>query len=214
MAKSRTVLHFGAGAGVGTLLGLIMGLSATPVVSAVLGAIAAGLLGLLGVGPHLSAHETEGSSPLPVLRILGFGSFCSIFLLIGILLRTHDVLAPSLFSQERALRSSHALTDSDVRRILLLKAFGLTEQIGERSAGNLQAAPSKSVAADSAGVLFGSSQEVCTVLRRDQYNSVSSYLQSLDVHGGAYSQLAKAISRASPQDQEQIASSLSELLCK
>ncbi len=208
-------MQFGAGAGIGMLLGLIMGLSATPIVSTVLGAIAAGLLGLLGVGGRSSSQGSDDSRlHHGALRILGFGFACSVFVVVGILLRTHDALAPSLKVQEQELRSSGTLSKSDVRAILLLKAFGLREKSAGNGSGNLAVNGGKSIAGDTAPVLFVSPQDVCTVLRRDQYEDISSYVRSLQAHGGDFAKLGKAIDLASPEDQEKIASSLSDLLCK
>ena len=212
MPKHQALQEFGAGASIGMLLGLIMGLSASPVVMTVLGALAAGLLGLLGVTAHSKSANHEAAST-GALRVFGFGLFCAVFLVIGILWRTHNTLAPSLTAQEKELSASSSLTKAEVHQILLLKAFGLTPATGTKDSTALTPVPGKNVAATSASVLFTGQGDVCQVMRRDQYNSLSSYLGSLRDHGGEFSNLADAISRAPADDQEAIATALSKLLC-
>jgi hypothetical protein len=214
MPRYRAALEFAAGASIGMLLGIVMGLSASPVVSTVLGALAAGLLGLLGITARSGKNGNDEGPTTGALRIFGFGLFCAIFLVIGILLRTHDTLAPSLATQEQDLSSSRLLSKPEVHQILLLKAFGLTQPNDKNGSGALTPVAGKNVSATSAAVLFASSAEMCQVMRRDQYDNLSSYLGSLQDHGGEYANLANAISHASSADQEQIASALSKLLCK
>jgi hypothetical protein len=212
MARSGSISEFGAGASIGALLGLIMGLSVSPVVLTVLGALAAGLLALLGFSDRSnSADEAPSKS---ALRVFGFGALCTLFLIVGIIFRTHDTLAPSIADQENRLSGSGLFSKPEIHQILLLKAFGLAPSSGLKSTDGLQAVEGRNIAASSAAVLFASQAEICQVMRRDQYNSISSYVQSLKDHGGNYASLANAIADQKPEDQERIAASLSDLLCK
>jgi hypothetical protein len=199
MANGKT--EFGAGAGIGTLLGLIMGLSASPVVSTVLGALSGGLLVLLGLASRPDgAGESKGE-----LRVLGFGFFCSVFLVVGIFLRTHDVLAPSFAAEERTLSASSTLTKSEIHQILLLKALGLSAD----KEGTVQ-----SVRGPASPYLFAGRGDVCQVLRRDLYSDPAGYLEALQAHGSDFEKLADSIKRLPTQEQDALATSLSNLLCK
>lgn len=212
MARSGSISEFGAGASIGALLGLIMGLSVSPVVLTVLGALAAGLLALLGFSDRPnSADEIPSRSSL---RVFGFGAFCTLFLVVGIIFRTHDTLAPSIAEQQNRLSVSGLFSKPEIHQILLLKAFGLAPSSGTKSADGLQPVEGRNIAASSAAVLFASQAEICQVMRRDQYNNIASYVQSLKDHGGDYAQLANAIANQKTEDQEQVAMSLSNLLCK
>jgi hypothetical protein len=211
--KANGSAEFAAGASIGSLLGLIMGLSVSPVVHTVLGALAAGLLALLGI--RGKAHnDIAGSQGSTVLRIFGFGSFCTIFLLLGIFFRTHDTLAPSLRSQQEKLAAPGLLNQDEIHQIILLKAFGLssTGKGGDTTA--LQPVNERNIAGAGAAVLFASQAQVCNVLRRDQYSNLSAYLDALRSHGGDYSSLATVVANQKPEDQEQLATTLSNLLCK
>ncbi|MFI5117594.1 MAG: hypothetical protein ACHP8B_12945 [Terriglobales bacterium] len=212
MPKSQSVSEFGAGASIGALLGLIMGLSVSPVVLTVLGALAAGLLALLGFSDR--SNSADAAPPRGTLRVFGFGAFCTLFVVVGIIFRTHDTLAPSIADQESRLSSSGLFSKTEIHQILLLKAFGLSQSTGTKSTDGLQAVAGRSIAASSAPVLFASQAEICQVMRRDQYNNISNYVQSLKDHGGDYASLADAIANQKPEEQEQMAASLSNLLCK
>jgi len=214
MGKYSSVVEFGAGSAIGTLLGLIMGLSASPVVSVVLGTLATGLLALLGFAQKSSS---TGEIQIPShnsLRVFGFGLFCAAFLLVGVLFRTYDALAPSLSAQEQKLSSCKTLSAPDVRQILLLRAFGLIANGGAKGPNSLELAKGNTIAGGSIPYLFAGSQEICQVLKRDQYKDVGSYLQALQVHGGEFAKLAALIGRKSPQDQEETSVTLSNMLCK
>jgi len=215
MAKIHShAVEFGAGASVGTLVGLIVGLSASAVVSTVLGAISAGLLGLLGMSKSSSNAQPDGGSrSLATFRILGFGAFCSLFLLVGILLRTHDVLAPSLESQNQELAKSNIFSRAEIQQILLLKQFGLAPAANDPSALRISNPKNPSGTGVSTGILFAGNTEICNVIRRDQYASPAAYVEGLKAHGGEFANLANIIGRQSVQDQEAFATTLSKLLC-
>jgi hypothetical protein len=215
MSKLQNTLEFGAGAGVGALIGLIAGLSASAVVSAVIGALSAGLLVMLGFGkPSPDSSTTDTPRSLATWRTLGFGSFCSICLILGILLRTYDVLAPSIESEKHKLEASNVFSKDEVHQIVLLKQFGLS--VPNKDAAKLEIANPKTPAGMgvSAGFLFSGKTEICNVVRRDQYPDTASYVQSLQVHGGDFAAFANALAHESPQNQDAIAVALSNLLCK
>ena len=213
MAKTQELTEFGAGASVGALLGLIMGLSVSPVVLTVLGALATGLLALLGLKGR-SDGEGSVAQPGGTLRVFGFGSFCTLFLLVGIFLRTHDVLAPSIPDQQAKLAATGVFSKDEIHQILLLKTFGLAVSGENKGSAGLQVVNGRNLAGSGAPVLFASQTEVCQVIRRDQYRSISAYVDSLKNHGGEYNNLAAVIANQKPEDQEQLAASLSNLLCK
>ncbi|MGO8719854.1 MAG: hypothetical protein ACLQMO_11640, partial [Acidobacteriaceae bacterium] len=92
MNKLHWILEFAAGAAIGLLVGLIAGLSISPVTQTVLGSLSAGLLILLGL--KQSKESTQEAAH--TIRILGFGLSCSIALILGVFLRTHSTLSPDL----------------------------------------------------------------------------------------------------------------------
>jgi hypothetical protein len=85
-----------AGAAIGLLLGLLVGLSSSPVVSVVIGALASGLMVLLGLANNASQSESQVERiNAGAARLLGFGLVCSLALIGEIYIRTHDLMTPS-----------------------------------------------------------------------------------------------------------------------
>ena len=213
MSKLDTIVEFGAGAGVGALLGLIIGLSASPVVSVILGTLAGGLLVLLGFSKNAEGVGEGRVASSNSFRVFGFGIFCSSFLVVGIALRTHEVLAPSVAAQEQQLAACKTLSASDVRQVLLLKAFGLVPSSDKNNRNGLELAKGNTAMGESLPVLFAGRQDVCQVLRRDQYGDIGAYIKALQIHGGDYARLAESIGQDSPENQEKISRALSDILC-
>lgn len=80
-----------AGAALGGLVGLLIGLSATPVVASAAAAILALLVTFFGFGGSVGALRVRVSAA----RVLGFGIAMALFLVGGIMLRAHETLGPS-----------------------------------------------------------------------------------------------------------------------
>src|ERR1700744_6070560 len=79
-----------AGVGLGLLVGVLVGLSSSPVVSVVVGALAAGMVTLLGFARSSKDGDSsyaEGS----VIRLGGFGVACAAAVLLGVAIRTHSL---------------------------------------------------------------------------------------------------------------------------
>ncbi|NQZ11923.1 MAG: hypothetical protein HRT35_32630 [Algicola sp.] len=79
------------GSGVGLLFGIIMGTSITPTVATILGALTGMLAGILGLN--------DGNfGDAKAVRIGGFGFACVFGAYLGIFVRSHSLLSPSLLS--------------------------------------------------------------------------------------------------------------------
>lgn len=83
------------GAGLGVLLGLLVGLSVSEVVADVVVGVVAILSAALGL---VSASEKISVRPW---RIGSFGIFATLSVIVALMIRTHDALAPSALEQHR-----------------------------------------------------------------------------------------------------------------
>lgn len=88
-----------AGAGLGVVVGLLVGLSSSPVVAAVVGALATGLVTLLGFVRPTSESDQSSSVQGSVVRLAAFGFSCACAVLFGLFLRTHNWLSPTVADQ-------------------------------------------------------------------------------------------------------------------
>lgn len=157
------------GAGIGLLVGMLVGLTLTPVVSGLLttlGGLLAAILGLAG----------EGSGPMSKVRVNGgrigaFGFACVLGVLGGMTLRIKDVLATPV-RKEVAAWTGAGYPEEEARRFVAFARTGL-QTVGpqgeklEVAAGDLQKARSSA--------LFGALSEVdlCEELKLSQFGSDS-----------------------------------------
>jgi len=116
-----------AGAGTGLLLGLLLGLSASPVVAVVVGALAALLASLIGLplpGKAGAAADAPGPAQRKAAhwRAAVFSLVCVLGLLIGLYVRTHDLLSPTPRSLQVQVDELTALgfSSAEARRIVVL----------------------------------------------------------------------------------------------
>src|SRR5205814_682112 len=104
MKSSLTTLDLLAGGSVGTLLGVLLGLSASPVVAAAVGALGAALLALLDLGERQAGSTAEENAVGAGrrLRVASFAAFCVIATVVALVVRTENVLG---ISEEPSLRA-------------------------------------------------------------------------------------------------------------
>jgi len=112
-----------AGMGIGILMGLIIGLSASPVVKTILGSLSGLLAVFLGLQDNIfgkGIKPTEMASPvmLASFRAGSFGLFCSLAILFGLHLRTHDSIGMPVTDQVK--RWTDAGYDTTLARELAL----------------------------------------------------------------------------------------------
>ena len=105
------------GVGVGLLLGMLLGLAVSPVVSGVIGTLSSVLALLLGLNERFLG-------PLKSIRIGAFGVSCVIAILIGIYIRTHNALSPSLTDLKTEYRSL-GYTEQEAKDFVAYQKFGL-----------------------------------------------------------------------------------------
>jgi hypothetical protein len=203
MNKTQWVPEFAAGAAIGLLVGLIAGLSISPVTQMVLGSLSAGLLVLLG----LKKENDPSQARIHALRVLGFGLVCATSLVAGIFVRTHFTLSPDLASQKQRLTDAKVFTPDQITQILLLTNFGIHSD-GQTTNFQGGTAPENNVAEDkkskgeqarpggpndplpktdydhsaalvSAGFLRAGSKQFCDLARRSQFRDLKSYLDQV-----------------------------------
>ncbi|MFZ0391504.1 MAG: hypothetical protein WAN36_13680, partial [Calditrichia bacterium] len=106
--RAITFVQIFSGAGMGLLVGIIVGLSVSEVVSIILGALAALLAAFLGLQDQQCAKKQEGEpaaafnrTRMVGLRAGSFGIACAVAILLGVFLRTHNVLSSNISLKEQ-----------------------------------------------------------------------------------------------------------------
>jgi hypothetical protein len=197
-----------AGTGLGLLVGILVGLSSSPVVSVVVGALAAGMVTLLG----FSRPAKEGEPALgdgSVARLGGFGVACTVAILFGLYIRTHNVLSPSIADQVNEVRKAGYSEDA-ARKWVANRNIGMSlaaadEKLEPATGGMRTLAES---------VLFsGRDSGECQYFDTKRYKNTKEHLYALEQLGGRYADYAAKISKLDAGQQARVFDALSLLNC-
>lgn len=153
-----------AGASLGVLVGLLVGLSSSPVTATVVGALVALLAGVFGLADKIPV----GLTGVGARRVMAFSLACSVALIAGVMLRTHQVLSPSTAHIRQQLSDIGISDKVEQMHMIRLLRFGLLPP-GAQALGKDGEAAAK-VIASSQTTLYAETSDFCaelqTMLRR------------------------------------------------
>ena len=200
-----------AGIGLGLLVGILVGLSSSPVVSVVVGALAAGMVTLLGF-VQSKAGETSTSEG-SVVRLGGFGVACTAAILLCLLIRTHNLLSPSIADQVSEVQKA-GYTGPEARRWVAYKNIGAVLEPAPNGGATAQPATGRGAESIAGSVLFSSTDSgECQHFDTSRYKDASEHLYSLRQSGGKYAEYAEKISTLDASQQRAVLASLRLLAC-
>ena len=207
-----------AGAGVGMLVGIAAGLSSAPVIAVVVGAISAGLLILLGLKksdpPSTDATAGGGAaSDHAVARIAAFGIFCTLALVAGVMIRAHDLLAPSAKSVAQTWKDA-GFSDEQARQIALYQKVGLSLGKGDgKDGGVVESRPG--AAGSESSVLFATrSGSPCPYFSRKNYAKTDDMLKAMELQGGDLQRFALSVETlGSSAQRDQVIDATGGMIC-
>jgi hypothetical protein len=200
-----------AGTGLGLLVGVLVGLSSSPVVSVVVGALAAGMVTLLGFVRSAKDDQpsyTEGS----VFRLGSFGVACTAAVIFGLFVRTHNWVSPSIAEQVSEVQKA-GYSAEEARRWVAYKNIGIsTAGAGSDSSASTHATGGTASIAGS--VLFsGANEGECQHFDTNRYKDAQEHLYALRQLGGKYAAYAEKISSLDASQQKTVLNSLQLLFC-
>ena len=200
-----------AGTGLGLLVGVLVGLSASPVVSALIGALAAGMVTLLG----FTRTTKEGDPPYAegsVIRLGSFGVACAVAVLLGLYIRTHNWLSPSISDQVAEIQKA-GYTAEEARKWVALRNIGTA--LAPTAASTADGKSATAAAAPIAGsVLFsGANEGQCQYFDTSRYKDTQEHLYALRQMGGIYAEYANKIASMDATQQKAVLNSLRLLFC-
>jgi hypothetical protein len=202
----------GTGAAMGLLLGLMVGLSGSPVV----GAVVAGLLTVLGAFFGLAApgtKEPEREAPRARARdgarrgltVAGFGLMGVVGVLLGVYLRAHGALSPS--PRQRFERWRDAGFDST--RARALTEFELTGLVPD--SGKV-AAPQP--AREGTSLLFSGDRARCERVSAEDLADAANMRSAFTAAGGEWREIAAAAAGLPEQAQRRVLVGAWRLACR
>jgi hypothetical protein len=197
-----------AGTGLGLLVGILVGLSSSPVVSVVVGALAAGMVTLLGYTRSSKDGEhaySEGS----VLRLGSFGVACAVAILCGLYIRTHNWLSPTITDQVADVQKA-GYTPEEAHRWVAYKNVGTVLT----SATGTTPTPTSAANSVASSVLFaGDNSGECQNFDPSRFKDTQEQLYALRQLGGKRAEYAEKIATLDAAKQRAVLDSLKFLFC-
>lgn len=179
-----------AGTALGLLLGLLVGLSTSPVVATVVGALTGGMLAFLGFASKDQPDSgMKASVDAAGWRLAGFGLACTIALLVGLLVRTRNLLSPPIKQQISELTDA-GFTADEAHAWVAYKNIGVLM----RTQPNTPTDKDKRAAATASSGLFATpSTDACNLFDPNKYSNQTEHLNALRIAGGRYAAFADSI---------------------
>lgn len=202
MITKTVALHAFAGAALGLCVGILIGMTTAPVIGTVVGALAALFATVFGV----RLQDVEGFA-----RIGGFGALCVLGVLVGVALRTHNILGITITQQvdEWVVAGYDKAT---ARQIVLYRELGL---LSDKS-GTLGPTPraEKIGPSPTSAHLSALGEDECyqmapTNFASDPARIIRSYRNS----GGAWATLAQSLAGLPTEKQLMIVEAAWRLAC-
>jgi hypothetical protein len=185
-----------AGTALGSLVGLLVGLSTEKLT----GAILAGLVALLAAFFGLK-DSREGGPPGRLARIIGFAVAAALMLPASVILRSHDVLGA-----DPAVRLRHwealGISAEDARKLVIFETLGLNLTQGKVATET----PARS------GVLFAAALEDCPSLAAERFNSTADRLHGFSLIP-PWDKLAGAVAAADTKTQAAVLDAAWRIAC-
>lgn len=200
---SHGFLDWIAGAAVGALLALLVGMTITPVVSIVVTGLVALLAGLFSLSGSVAPPMPRNA----IRRLTGFGIAAILVLPMALLMRSHDLFGRSLDSQRRELAELGITGENEQSKLLLFLRFGLIPHGYTVS--------EKAIQSTGVTVLYSvNNRTLCDELRSlDLEAPVSERLRIFET-GGNEGKLMKKIVQGLPKhDQLAASKALTEFTC-
>ncbi len=212
------------GAGIGLLFGVIMGTSVTPTVSIMFGTLTTLLAAILGL-------DDKYFSNTKAVRIGSFGFACVFGAYLGLFVRSHDLLSPSLMSLKEEYLAL-GFSEEQALNFISQKAFGLLIQTKTTNEPSASEDPSQAnspvttqlvmantpVSQQHSSVLFSAPIELsgCDELEyTDNSLPLDEVLNNFELTDGVWEELASAVTtEIAPYKQKAILLTVKEAVCK
>jgi len=205
------------GGGMGLLVGLLIGLAVSEVVGGVIAGLTALLAAFLGLDSRKSTlSDTQTcSDEQRRWRLAAFGVVCALGLLLGLSIRTFNLLAPDLETQHQQWQQL-GFNGKEARNLVAYQMLGIAPE-------DWQTVNSQRVTARNASVLFSQNSnadiaEICGTLSYERYSDPVEWLNAWTLSSGSWPQVAQVIDEIkfslSSAQQEALLLSIWKMACQ
>jgi len=200
----RIGFNFVVGGGLGLVVGVLMGMTTTPVVGGILAALAALFATIFGV------KDNDTSS---FARIGGFGLFCVLGVAGGVYLRAHNSLGNNP-RQQVAEWTSAGFSDSVARSIVLYREMGLLVNAKGELVPTARADKIVVPTSSTATTLSGATAEECDNMLPSRFgDDAKKIIASYQATGGRWETFANALDGLPPARQTALINAAYALAC-
>jgi len=206
-------LHILSGGSIGLLLGLLMGLSASPVVALVVGALAALLSSLVIPQPKSAATDTTVARQRDAgIRATALGITAIVGVFLGLWIRTHNLLSPEPASMKEQVDRLVAVgfSPEEARRLVASKEFpAATSSSAPAAAASGGSAKPQSGSSDSKAAdpkstaLFKVDAQTCQQIAPSRFKDVATAAAAYEAAGHLrLARIARGLVAAVPTETE------------
>jgi len=204
-----------SGVGLGLLLGMIAGLSVSPVVQVILGAlvtVVTGFLGLQAAPADGAASGVLGNLKINEVRIGSFAFACVAGILCGLFIRSNAPFTSITHDVKKWTDAGYS--EPEARQNVAFQLLGFKPADKEIVAGDLQKASASGLFA-----AHGDKFSLCDTLNpktlnNDPQQSLAMLNQYSSVYDGKLAPLAAEIQKLSPRDQEKLLEANWGVICE
>lgn len=186
------MINWVASGSLGLLVGLLVGLSTSPVVNTAIAALLALVGGVFGLSDKLPG----GINKTGAHKLAAFSLFFTVAMIGGVLLRTYGVLGPSVAHLKGELNDIGVTSDPERKDMLKFIRYGILPA-GSQVATEKQDLPALK------GLLYSESASFCSeyVVKMSSSTSAEDFLMFMKQGGEAAKHMANAIGKLPAQDQ-------------
>jgi len=219
--REHAIAEFGAGVALGALIGLILGMSGSPVAGTVIGALVALLASFFGLRPTRTSHEDAATrlGRLMPSRMTGFGVGAVVALFCGLTMRTHGSLSPT--PKEVTARWAEAAFSPEQARALaayqLVGTFPAESRSGERKKDERDGEGQEQMHAagptTAATVLFSDDVDACNELAKP-FKDAAAAVKAWKSYSAGWAAVAVQVEKTRrPANQMQALEAIRQQLC-
>jgi hypothetical protein len=190
-------ISFYSGSGIGLLIGVLMGIAVSPTVGIIIGTLSSTLAVLLGLNDK---HFSNAKA----MRIGSFGFACVLGVFLGIFMRTHNVLSPSIQEMKKEYTDVN-YKEPQALDFIAFKEFGILNKdwrmaasSGDSTSGGGKINTSNLTQIRHAGVLYAANvnMDACDeLINTDEHLKTDQIITNFKLTGGFWKNLAISVEK-------------------
>jgi hypothetical protein len=196
-----------SGASIGALLGLLVGLSSSPIVVTAIGIVSAIVATFLNAKTESNADVQQGKKDAEVraISLIGLGIAGVLSIILGLSLRVRDAFSPSVLDRIHEWKNAQ-FSDDEAKRFVVFSQLGIVPEGFKVVARPNSTTPQNTI-------LFAGNTELCDQLNPTNFQNATDIIHLYNAAGGNWTSFATVVQKLPPPSRREILVSGWELLC-